>query len=48
MMEFIKTPIGRDFFGKQVPNIIKALDKIGNELERLNDNLEGKEKKEDE
>lgn len=47
MSEFFKTLMGRTFFDKNVPELVKALQKIGKELERLNNNLE-KDKKEDE
>lgn len=40
MLEFARTMMGKVFFEGTLPKIAKALDKIGTELARLNDNLE--------
>lgn len=36
-MEFLKTAIGHKFLKRDIPEIIKSLNKIEKELERLND-----------
>ena len=38
--KFFQTIMGRSFFEGQVPRLIKALEKIGCELERYNNNQE--------
>lgn len=36
-MKFSQTVIGRRFFEGQLPRLIQALEKVGDELERAND-----------
>jgi len=51
MIQFHETKMGHDFFLRNVPEILKAIKKIGSELERLNNNIEKlipKEEKKDE
>lgn len=51
MIQFHETKMGHDFFLYNVPEILKAIKKIGSELERLNNNIEKlipKEEKKDE
>ena len=35
-MNFFQTVMGRKFYESDVPRLIKALEKIGNQLEKLN------------
>lgn len=51
MIQFHETKMGHDFFLYSVPEILEAIQKIGSELERLNNNIEKlipKEEKKDE
>lgn len=38
--EFFQTRMGHEFYQGQVPQIIKALNRIGDNLEKLNENIE--------
>jgi len=40
--KFFQTIMGRSFFDGQLPRLIKALEKIGCELERFNNSQEKK------
>jgi hypothetical protein len=42
MSDFFQTMGGRKFYGSDVPQLIRVLKKIGDELERLNNNMENK------
>lgn len=42
MIELHNTRMGQKFFSNDIPQLIKAIEKVGKELERLNDNLEKK------
>lgn len=43
MPQLHETKYGRKLFESDLPRLIKAMEKIGKELERLNDNTEEKE-----
>jgi len=47
MNDFFRTMGGQKFYGSDVPQLVRALKKIGDELERLNDNMEKKGRDED-
>lgn len=40
MPEFFQTMMGKKFYESDMPKLIKSLDKIATQMERLNDNLE--------
>ena len=41
MLKFHETVMGKRFFEKQLPDLIKALEKIGSELEKMNKKIDG-------
>ena len=41
MADFHQTGYGRKFFEADLPNLIKAINRVGDQLEKFNDNLEG-------
>lgn len=46
-MEFFQTGYGRMFFEHQLPELIKAINKNADELKRMNDLEESKQKKDE-